>query len=177
VEPRPGACPNIRGGVTIDCDLRAGTKLWLTGWTKTIAAGEFVSVLVEIAVDGGRPAAARNVLGEPLEICSIKPMTGFYRDGCCNTGREDVGSHTVCVVMTAPFLEFSKSRGNDLSTPVPEFGFTGLKPGDRWCLCAPRWQEAFEADRAPRVVLRATHQEALAYCSLADLKRLAVDLS
>jgi uncharacterized protein (DUF2237 family) len=83
---------------------------------------------------GGRPSAARNVLGEPLEICSIKPMTGFYRDVCCNTGQEDVGSHTVCVVMTAAFLEFSKSRGNDLSTPMPEFGFAGLKPGDRWCL-------------------------------------------
>jgi uncharacterized protein (DUF2237 family) len=80
---------------------------------------------------------------EPLEICSIKPMTGFYRDGCCNTGREDIGSHTVCAVMTSAFLEFSKSRGNDLSTPLPEFGFPGVKPGDRWCLCAARWQEAF----------------------------------
>ncbi len=126
---------------------------------------------------GGRPVAARNVLGEALEICSIKPMTGFYRDGCCNTAQEDVGSHTVCVVMTVAFLEFSKSRGNDLSTPVPEVGFAGLKPDDRWCLCAPRWQEAFEANRAPRVVLRATHQGALTYCSLADLKRFAVDLA
>jgi uncharacterized protein (DUF2237 family) len=126
---------------------------------------------------GGRRPAARNVLGEPLEICSIQPMTGFYRDGCCNTGREDVGSHTVCAVMTAAFLEFSKSRGNDLSTPVPEFGFAGLKPGDRWCLCAPRWQEAFEAGRAPRVALRATHEGALTYCSLAHLKRFAVDLA
>jgi uncharacterized protein (DUF2237 family) len=96
---------------------------------------------------------------------------------CCNTGPQDVGSHTVCVVMTSEFLEFSKSRGNDLSTPVPEFGFAGLKPDDRWCLCAPRWQEAFEADRAPRVVLRGTHEGALAHCSLADLKRLAVDLA
>ena len=85
----------------------------------------------------GRRLAARNVLGEPLEICSIKPMTGFYRDGCCNTGPEDIGSHTVCVVMTSAFLEFSKSRGNDLSTPVPEVGFAGLKPDDRWCLCDP----------------------------------------
>ncbi len=128
--------------------------------------------------EGGRgPAAARNVLGEPLEACSIKPTTGFYRDGCCNTGPEDVGSHTVCAVMTAGFLEFSKSRGNDLSTAMPEFDFPGLKPGDRWCLCAPRWQEAFEANQAPRVVLRATHQGALAYCSLDDLKRLAVDLA
>jgi uncharacterized protein len=124
----------------------------------------------------GEPSAL-NVFGEPLEACSIKPMTGFYRDGCCNTGPEDVGSHTVCVIATAEFLEFSKSRGNDLSTPVPDFGFPGLKPGDRWCLCAPRWQEAFEAGQAPRVVLRATHKEALDYCSLADLKRFAADLA
>ena len=126
--------------------------------------------------EGGQPAA-RNVLGEPLESCSVQPMTGFYRDGCCNTGREDVGSHTVCAVMTASFLEFSKARGNDLSTPLPQFGFPGLRPGDRWCLCAPRWQEAFEADQAPRVVLRATHEDALSYCSLADLKRFAIDLA
>jgi uncharacterized protein (DUF2237 family) len=124
-----------------------------------------------------RPGTARNVLGEPLELCSIKPITGFYRDGCCNTGEEDFGSHTVCAVMTAAFLEFSKARGNDLSTPVPEVGFPGLKDGDRWCLCAPRWQEALEANRAPRVVLRATHEGALAYCALADLKRLAIDLA
>jgi uncharacterized protein len=124
---------------------------------------------------GRRPQ--RNVLGEPLETCSVKPMTGFYRDGCCNTGQQDVGSHTVCAVMTAAFLDFSKSRGNDLSTPMPQFGFAGLKPGDRWCLCAPRWQEAFEAGQAPRVALRATHEGALAHCALADLKRFAVDLA
>jgi len=118
------------------------------------------------------------VFGEPLVACSMNPMTGFYRDGCCNTGREDVGSHTVCVVTTAEFLEFSKSRGNDLSTPLPDHhGFAGLKPGDRWCLCAPRWQEALEAGQAPRVVLRATHEAALSCCSLADLKRHAVDLT
>jgi uncharacterized protein len=88
---------------------------------------------------GGRgPLPARNILGEP-RICSLKPMTGFFRDGCCNTAPEDIGSHTVCAVMTAEFLEFSKSRGNDLSTSVPEFGFAGLKPGDLWCLCRPRW--------------------------------------
>ncbi len=120
---------------------------------------------------------ARNVLGEPLEACSINPMTGFYRDGCCNTGREDAGSHTVCAVMTAEFLDFSKRAGNDLSTPMPGLGFPGLVPGDRWCLCAPRWQEALEAGQAPRVVLRATHREALSYCSLDDLKRFSVDLS
>ena len=126
---------------------------------------------------GGRPSTPRNVLGERLEVCSISPMTGFFRDGCCDTGRDDIGSHTVCAVMTAAFLEFSKSRGNDLSTPMPEFGFRGLKPGDRWCLCAPRWQEALETGQAPRVVLRATHEGALGHCSLADLKRLAVDLA
>jgi uncharacterized protein len=126
---------------------------------------------------GPRRRIGRNVFGEPLEPCSIEPITGFYRDGCCNTGAEDIGSHTVCVVMTAGFLDFSKSRGNDLSTPVPEFGFPGLKPGDRWCLCAPRWQEAFEANQAPRVVLRGTHEGALTYCSLADLKRFAIDLA
>ncbi len=128
--------------------------------------------------DEPRPArTARNVLGEPIELCATKPMTGFFRDGCCNTSREDLGSHTVCAVMTAEFLDFSKSRGNDLSTPAPGLGFPGLKPGDRWCLCAPRWQEAFESGQAPRVVLRATHQLALDYCSLADLKRFAVDLA
>jgi uncharacterized protein (DUF2237 family) len=125
----------------------------------------------------GRRRDGRNVLGEKIEICSFKPMTGFYRDGCCNTGAEDVGSHTVCAVMTPAFLDFSKSRGNDLSTPQPQLGFSGLKPGDRWCLCAQRWQEALEANKAPRVVLRATHEAALKYCSLADLKRFAVDLA
>ncbi|HZS83412.1 MAG TPA: DUF2237 domain-containing protein [Stellaceae bacterium] len=126
---------------------------------------------------GGGARPSRNVLGERLALCSHKPMTGFFRNGCCDTGAEDVGSHTVCAVMTAEFLEFSKSRGNDLSTPVPEYGFPGLVPGDRWCLCAPRWQEALAAGHAPRVVLRATHEGALEYCSLADLKRHAVDLA
>ena len=126
---------------------------------------------------GNGRAPSRNVLGERLESCSIKPMTGFFRNGCCDTSREDVGSHTVCIVATAEFLRFSKSVGNDLSTPVPEYGFAGLKPGGRWCLCAPRWQEALDAGEAPRVVLRATHEGALAYCELADLKRFAVDLS
>lgn len=120
---------------------------------------------------------SRNVFGGPLETCALTPMTGFYRNGCCDTGAQDLGSHTVCTVLTAAFLEFSKSRGNDLSTPMPEFGFSGLEPGDRWCLCAPRWQEALEAGQAPRVVLRATHVGALDHCSLEDLKRHAVDLS
>jgi uncharacterized protein (DUF2237 family) len=127
--------------------------------------------------EGGRRQPARNVLGGALEGCSHAPLTGFFRDGCCNTSVEDIGSHTVCAVMTAEFLAFSKTAGNDLSTPRPEFGFPGLKPGDRWCLCAPRWQEALEAGRAPRVALRATHEGALAYCELADLKRFAIDLS
>ena len=120
---------------------------------------------------------ARNVLGEPLQICSDKPLTGFYRDGCCNTGPEDTGVHTVCALMTAEFLEFSRSRGNDLSTPAPEFGFPGLKPGDRWCLCAARWKEALEAGMAPRVVLTATHEATLEIVPLGELKRYAVDLS
>ena len=126
---------------------------------------------------GGGRRPSRNVLGGELDACSLAPRTGFFRNGCCDTGPEDFGSHTVCVVMSAEFLAFSRSRGNDLSTPVPAIGFPGLKPGDRWCLCAPRWQEAFEAGRAPRVVLRATHEGALEHCSLDDLKRYAIDLS
>jgi uncharacterized protein len=120
---------------------------------------------------------ARNVLGGTLQMCSAKPVTGFFRDGCCNTGPSDLGSHTVCVVLTAEFLAFSKRSGNDLSTPVPEFGFPGLNPGDRWCLCAPRWQQALDAGQAPKVVLTATHEGALDHCALADLKKYAVDLN
>jgi uncharacterized protein (DUF2237 family) len=119
----------------------------------------------------------RNVFGEPIEICSLKPTTGFYRSGCCETGPEDIGVHTVCVEVTAPFLAFSKARGNDLSTPRPEFGFPGLNPGDRWCLCAARWQEALAAGVAPRVVLAATHAATLEIAKLEDLKRHALDLA
>jgi len=119
----------------------------------------------------------RNVYGEPLEVCSLNPTTGFYRSGCCETGAEDVGVHTVCVEVTQEFLAFSKSRGNDLSTPRPEFGFPGLAPGDRWCLCAARWQEALEAGVAPRVVLAATHEATLDIAKLTDLKRHALDLA
>jgi uncharacterized protein (DUF2237 family) len=126
---------------------------------------------------GPGPRPSRNVFGEPLLACSTAPMTGFFRNGCCDTSDQDAGSHTVCAVMTDAFLAFSKASGNDLSTPRPQFGFAGLKAGDRWCLCAPRWQEAFEAGHAPRVVLTATHQGALDYCTLADLKRHAIDLS
>jgi len=118
-----------------------------------------------------------NVLGGRLEPCSDEPRTGFYRDGCCNTGPEDLGLHVVCARMTAKFLAFSKAHGNDLSTPHPEFGFPGLKPGDRWCVCAGRWREALDAGAAPPVVLSATHEEALAVVSLEDLKRHAVDLN
>ena len=102
-------------------------------------------------------------------------MTGFYRDGCCNTGAGDMGVHVVCAEMTADFLEFSKARGNDLSTPVPMYQFPGLKPGDRWCLCAQRWQEAFEAGMAPRVKLESTHVSALEFCNLEDLRAFACD--
>jgi uncharacterized protein (DUF2237 family) len=125
---------------------------------------------------GERRQKSLNVLGSVLEPCSYDPITGFYRDGCCASGKEDIGSHTVCVEMTAAFLVFSRAQGNDLSTPRPEFGFAGLQAGDRWCLCAPRWQEAFLAGAAPRVLLRATEMGALQWCNLADLKRFAVDL-
>ncbi len=114
-----------------------------------------------------------NVLGGALEPCSMDPLTGFHRDGCCSTSPADLGSHTICAVMTAAFLTFSQGRGNDLSTPMPHFGFAGLKPGDRWCLCAPRWQEAFLAGFAPRVVLAATEMGSLGHCDLDDLRRHA----
>lgn len=118
----------------------------------------------------------RNVLGEPLELCSLTPRTGFTRSGACETGTEDVGSHTVCTQVTNEFLAFSRARGNDLSTPVPQFGFPGLKAGDRWCLCAARWKEAYDAGQAPRVVLTATHERALEVIPLEALKAHALDL-
>jgi uncharacterized protein len=117
---------------------------------------------------------ALNVLGGELAPCSLEPVTGFFRNGCCETGAHDVGLHTVCAVMTAEFLEYSRSIGNDLSTPAPDYGFAGLKPGDRWCLCAPRWKEALDAGVAPRVVLEATHEETLAIVTLGVLKDHAV---
>jgi len=120
--------------------------------------------------------AKLNVLGEPLLPCSEQPMTGFFRDGCCNTSPEDLGRHVVCIRVTAEFLKFSRSRGNDLSTPNLEFGFSGLRPGDQWCLCAARWQEALEAGAAPHVVLQATHAAALRVVQLRDLKQFALDL-
>ncbi len=118
-----------------------------------------------------------NVFGETLLPCSEDPLTGFFRDGCCNTRDDDIGSHTVCVEVTQDFLEYSRFRGNDLSTPHPEFGFPGLQPGDRWCLCAARWLEAYQQEMAPRVFLRRTHLKALDIIPLGVLKSFAVDLN
>jgi uncharacterized protein (DUF2237 family) len=119
----------------------------------------------------------RNVLGGALESCCVSPLTGFYRNGRCETGPQDTGLHVVCARVTAEFLAFSKGKGNDLSTPVPEFGFPGLQPGDKWCLCAARWKEALAVGVAPPVVLGATHESALEVVSLAELKRHALDLN
>ncbi|TNF36130.1 MAG: DUF2237 domain-containing protein [Gammaproteobacteria bacterium] len=118
-----------------------------------------------------------NVFGEPLETCCEKPITGFYRDGLCNTSDQDMGSHTVCIEITREFLEFSLFKGNDLSTPIPEFGFPGLKPGDAWCLCAARWVEAYKHGMAPRVHLMRTHQRALEVVPMELLRKFAVDLN
>jgi len=117
----------------------------------------------------------KNVLGSELETCSTSPMTGFYRDGCCQMGREDLGLHVVCIEASSEFLEFSRRVGNDLSTPIPQYGFPGLKPGDRWCLCAQRWRQALEAGRAPQVVLEATHMSALEFIDPEDLPAHAID--
>ena len=119
----------------------------------------------------------KNVLGEALESCSLEPLTGFTRSGCCETGPQDIGSHTVCAQVTREFLEYSRTKGNDLITPVPELGVPGLNPGDRWCLCAARWKEALEAGHAPRIALRATHERALDVVSMQDLKDFALDLN
>ena len=123
------------------------------------------------------PEDQKSVLDETLSVCSLSPMTGFTRNGCCETGPQDIGAHTVCVVVTEEFLAFSKEHGNDLTTPVPEFGFTGLKPGDRWCLCAARWEEAFQAGVAPPVVMRATNVKTLDVVDFAALSSHALDLS
>jgi uncharacterized protein (DUF2237 family) len=116
-----------------------------------------------------------NVLGGELESCSLDPLTGYYRTGCCENHGDDPGMHVVCVVMTEEFLVYSKAAGNDLSTPMLQYGFPGLQPGDQWCLCASRWQEALEAGAAPQVRLASTHLSALEYASLADLRAHAVD--
>ena len=120
---------------------------------------------------------AENVLGGPLAVCGTDPMTGFFRDGCCNTGPMDQGVHTVCAIMTEDFLDFTKAVGNDLSTPRPEFEFPGLQPDDRWCLCAARWLQAYEAGMAAKVVLQATHAKTLEIVPLEALKEHAVDLN
>ncbi len=125
--------------------------------------------------DAPAKTSAINVLGTPLVVCGTDPVTGFYRDGCCHTDKRDAGTHTVCAEVTREFLEYSRSRGNDLMTPRPEFGFVGLKPGDRWCLCANRWFEAWQAGKAPGVVLEATHQRTLQKVPFEALKGCAVD--
>jgi len=122
----------------------------------------------------GHHPKPKNVLGTELQSCSTDPMTGFFRDGCCNTGPTDHGRHTVCIVASEEFLEFSKAAGNDLSTPRHEYRFPGVQPGDKWCLCVDRWQEAFEAGMAPQVCLEATHENALEVVTLDDLRRHAV---
>ena len=119
----------------------------------------------------------KNVLGTDLEICNKNPMTGFFRDGCCNTNEMDVGSHTVCVIVTKEFLEFSKSKGNDLSTPRPEYDFPGLTPGEGWCLCAARWVEAEDEGCAPRVKLLSTNEKALEIIDIEKLKKYQIDLN
>lgn len=116
---------------------------------------------------------AKNVLGQPLVACSFKPMTGYFRDGACRTNEQDLGTHVVCIVATREFLAFSLRTGNDLSTPRPQWQFAGLKPGDQWCLCANRWQEAYESGAAPTVVLESTHQRVLDFVSLEALQRYA----
>jgi len=120
--------------------------------------------------DPAYPSSARNVFGAPLACCCTSPRTGFYRDGYCHTGPHDVGSHTVCALMTAEFLDFSRRHGNDLTTPRPEFDFPGLQPGDRWCLCVSRWKEALQAGVAPPVLLAATHEKALEVVTLEQLQ-------
>jgi len=119
--------------------------------------------------------AGKNVLGTTLEVCSVSPMTGFFRNGCCETGASDMGLHVVCAEMTEEFLEFSKAQGNDLSTPVDEFEFPGLMPGDRWCVCVARWKEALEAGVAPPVVLEATHMSTVEFVSIEELREHAAE--
>jgi uncharacterized protein (DUF2237 family) len=118
----------------------------------------------------------KNILGGDLEPCSVDPMTGYFRDGCCRTGSGDYGVHAVCAVLTDEFLAFSKAQGNDLSTPNPQYNFPGLKAGDRWCLCAPRWHEAWQAGMAPKIVANATHISALEHCDGKALREHAIDL-
>lgn len=143
------------------------TTLILIGILATIAIVASTNKKEKMSIE---IETAENVLGGELQTCCTDPMTGFYRDGKCNTGPQDYGTHVVCAEMTDEFLEFTKGRGNDLSTPIPEYRFPGLKAGDKWCLCALRWREALEAGVAPPVVLERTHKKALEYVSLEDLK-------
>mgnify|MGYP000719024339 CR=1 FL=1 len=145
--------------------------------TKTPAHGSSARRADETTSGPGGERVAKNVLGEPLVPCGLDPVTGFYRNGCCDTGPEDRGSHTVCVAVTDEFLAFTAARGNDLSTPVPAYGFPGLQAGDRWCLCASRWREAYAAGKAPRVYLAATHEAALRVVALEELTDMAADLN
>jgi len=128
-------------------------------------------------MDELKQAPSVNVFDEALIPCSTDPLTGFFRDGCCNTNDQDHGSHTICIEASQEFLEYSRFKGNDLSTPMPDFGFAGLKPGDRWCLCAARWLEAYESDMAPRVFLQRTHKKSLEIVPLKLLSKHALDLN
>lgn len=151
-------------------DIVLGERLSINASAKTTKF-----IVVKIMEETTIPASM-NVLGDPLQDCSSNPMTGFFRDGCCRTRSDDLGQHTVCAEMTDEFLAFSKERGNDLSTPRPEFSFPGLKAGDRWCLCAARWVEAYEAGIAPHVVLAATHESVLSLVPLSELQKYGLDV-
>jgi uncharacterized protein (DUF2237 family) len=154
--------------------LRHCLKLFAAGWL--IQLKLFLIILVALLnMNEGKAKMSsngdpKNILGKPLEVCSVQPLTGFYRDGFCRTGQDDHGSHVVAAVVDQKFLDYTKSKGNDLQTPNPLFRFPGLKPGDRWCLCAVRWREADEAGVAPPVILEATHEKALKFLSLEKLK-------
>ncbi|KAF6003576.1 hypothetical protein F1559_002883 [Cyanidiococcus yangmingshanensis] len=137
--------------------------------------GALAFLPVRMTIPNGGLNRGRNVLGGPLAPCCHQPRTGFYRDGYCATGPEDIGSHTVCARVTAEFLAFTASRGNDLSTPAPQFNFPGLRPGDKWCLCASRWKEAYDAGVAPPVILEACHENALRFVPLAVLREFSLD--
>ena len=132
---------------------------------------------MDMPVEDNRPKPARNVLGEPMEICCEKPLTGFYRNGRCDTGPDDLGVHTVCIRATTEFLEYSSSVGNDLSTPMTEYGFPGLQEGDRWCLCLARWKQAYNAGKAPQIYLASTHEASLELVPLKVLQKFAADVN
>ena len=132
---------------------------------------------MDMPVEDNRPEPARNVLGEPMEMCCEKPLTGFYRNGRCDTGPDDLGAHTVCIRATTEFLEYSSSVGNDLSTPMTEYDFPGLQEGDRWCLCLARWKQAYDAGKAPLVYLASTHEESLEVVPLEILQEYAADVN